>query len=147
LGGTYALQVQLQDFRGGHRTLSMPITLPSQADGPLTLLVSDAATLTALEQRELRPAKPASFSELLRQVNEARRNNRIYVRLIASASGTVVAGDTLPALPASVQSLLRSDNSVARAAVTRSVVGAWDQRLDLAVRGSRELTINPKPAP
>jgi len=36
---------------------------------------------------------------------------------------------------------------VARAAVTRSVVGAWDQRLDLAVRGSRELTINPKPAP
>ncbi len=147
LGGTYALQVQLQDFRGGHRTLSMPITLPSQADGPLTLLVSDAATLTALEQRELRPAKPASFAELLRQVNEARRNNRIYVRLIASASGTVVAGDTLPALPASVQSLLRSDSSVARAAVTRSVVGAWDQRLDLAVRGSRELTINPKPAP
>jgi hypothetical protein len=147
LGGTYALQVQLQDFRGGHRTVSMPITLPAQADGPLTLLVSDAATLTALEQRELRPAKPASFDELLRQVNESRRNNRLYVRLIASASGTVVGGDTLPALPASVQSLLRSDNSVARAAVTRSVVGAWDQRLDVAVRGSRELTINPKPAP
>ncbi|MEO8481769.1 MAG: SpoIVB peptidase S55 domain-containing protein [Acidobacteriota bacterium] len=147
LGGTYALQVQLQDFRGGHRTLSLPITLPSQADGPLTLLVSDAATLTALEQRELRPAKPASFSDLLQQVNEARRNNRLYVRLIASASGTVVAGDTLPALPASVQSLLRSDSSVARAAVTRSVVGAWDQRMEMAVRGSRELTINPKPAP
>jgi hypothetical protein len=147
LGGTYALQIQLQDFRGAHHTVALPITLPNQADGPLTLLVSDAPTLTALEQHDLHPAKPASFADLLRQVTETRRNNRLYVRLIESTSGTVVSGATLSALPASVQSLLRSDASVSRAVVSRSVVGAWDQRLDVAVHGSRELTINPKPAP
>jgi hypothetical protein len=146
LGGTYALQIQLRDFRGGARTLSMPISLPTQADGPLTLLVSDAATLTTLEQRDLRPGKPASFGELMAQANNTRRNNRVYVRLIATASGAVVGGDTLPSLPASVQALLRSDAGGAQTPVTKSVVGAWDQRLDLAVHGSRELTINPKPA-
>jgi hypothetical protein len=146
LGGTYALQIQLRDFRGGARTLSMPISLPTQADGPLTLLVSDAATLTTLEQRDLRPGKPASFGELIAQANNTRRNNRVYVRLIATASGAVVGGDTLPSLPASVQALLRSDAGGAQTPVTKSVVGAWDQRLDVAVHGSRELTINPKPA-
>ena len=45
----------------------MPITLPSQADGPLTLLVSDAATLTALEQRELRPQEQAVVDAGLRR--------------------------------------------------------------------------------
>jgi hypothetical protein len=79
------------------------------------------------------------------QANDARHNNRLYVRLISSTTGTVVAGDTLPALPASVQSILRSDTTVARAPVARSVVGAWEQRFDIAVRGSRELTITPRP--
>jgi SpoIVB peptidase S55 len=144
LGGTYTLQVQLHDFRGDARTIAIPITLPPQVNGPLTLLVSDAATLSALEQRELRPGRPTSFADLMAQTNDTRRNNRVYVRLISSATGTVVAGDTLPALPESVQSVLRSDATVGRAPVSRSVVGAWDQRLDVAVHGSRELVITPR---
>ena len=61
LGGTLQLQVQLHDYRGARAHVAIPITMPTQADGPLTLLVSDAATLAALEQRELRPGKPTSF--------------------------------------------------------------------------------------
>jgi hypothetical protein len=64
-----------------------------------------------------------------------------------ASSGTVVGGDTLPALPASVQSVLQADVSVARAPVAKSVIGEWEQRLDLAVSGSRELalTLHPRP--
>jgi hypothetical protein len=146
LGGTYRLQVQLRDYRGGQRTIEMPITMPAHADGPLTLLVSDAATLATLEQHELRPGKPSTFQDLMRQTNEAPHNNRVYVRLISSTTGTVVAGDTLPSLPGSVQSILGTDASVSRAPVTRGLVGSWDQRLDVAVHGSRELTITPRAA-
>jgi hypothetical protein len=53
----------------------------------------------------------------------------------------VVTGDTLPALPASVRSVLDEDKTVATAPVAKTVVGAWERRLDRAVRGSRELTV------
>ncbi len=52
-GATQTLQVLLRNYRGGTETISMPITMPAQASGPLTLLVSDAPTLTALEKSEV----------------------------------------------------------------------------------------------
>jgi hypothetical protein len=141
LGATLSLQVQLRDYRGGTQTMSIPLTMPAQVTGPLTLLVSDAQTLTTLEQRDLRPGKPTSWEGLVTQFNATRRNNRLYVRLISSGTGTVVGGETLPALPSSVRSILDADSSVSSAPVSRVVVGAWERRFDRVVRGSRELTI------
>jgi hypothetical protein len=140
-GATHSLQVLLRDYRGGTETISMPITMPTQASGPLTLLVSDAATLGGLEQRELKPGKASSWPALLAQMNDLRRNNRLYVRLISSSTGTVVGGHTLPGLPGTIRSVLDADASVASAPVSRAVVGAWDRRFDRVVRGSREITI------
>jgi hypothetical protein len=144
-GATHTLQIQLQDYRAGKRVISMPVQMPSYAEGPVTLLVTDASGLTSLEQKELLPGKPSSWPELLAEVARARRNNRLYVRLLTASRGTVVAGDTLPALPASVRSVLDSDATVARAPIARTVAGAWEQRLDVAVRGSRELTLTLSP--
>jgi hypothetical protein len=141
LGATYTLQVLLRDFRGGTETVSLPVTMPTQASGPVTLLVGDASTLTTLEQRELRPGKATTWQALLAQLNATRRNNRLYVRLITSSAGTVVGGETLPALPPSVRSVLDEDKTVTSASVSRTVIGAWERRLDRAVRGSRELTL------
>jgi SpoIVB peptidase S55 len=141
LGETHTLHVQLQDYRGNKRTISMPIPMPTYAEGPLTLLVSDAPSLIALEQKELKPGRPSSWAELLTELNATRRNNRLYVRLIGSSTGTVVGGDTLPALPASVRSVLDSDATVARGSTTKAAIGSWEQRLDRPVRGSRELTL------
>jgi hypothetical protein len=141
LGATYTLQVLLRDFRGGTETVSLPVTMPSHATGPVTLLVGDATTLTTLEQRDLKPGKPSTWPALLAQLNATKRNNRLYVRLITSSAGTVVGGETLPALPPSVRSILDEDKTVSSASVSRTVVGSWEHRMDRAVRGSRELTL------
>jgi hypothetical protein len=53
----------------------------------------------------------------------------------------VVGGETLPALPPSVRSILDEDKTVSSASVSRTVVGSWEHRMDRAVRGSRELTL------
>jgi hypothetical protein len=108
----------------------------------LTLLVSDGATLAARERSDLRPGRPTNWPSVLQQVNTRPRGNRLYVRLIASSTGTVVAGETLPALPPSVRSILEADATVDRAPVTQTVIGSWERRLDRAVLGSRELTIS-----
>ena len=145
LGATHTLNVMLRDYRGGTETVTMPVTMPTQASGPLTLVVSDAPTLQGLEDRELKPGRATSWSALLARMNSARRNNRLYVRLVSTSPGTVVAGDALPALPASVRSILDEDKTVATAVVARTVVGAWEQRLNRVVRGSRELTLTLTP--
>jgi hypothetical protein len=141
-GATHTLNIQLQDYRGGKSVVSLPVEMPSFADGPLTLVVSDAAGLTALEHKDLKPGRPTTWPDLLTTLNDTRRNNRLYVRLVASSNGTVVGGDTLPALPSSVRSVLDADATVARNPVTRTIIGAWERRLDRPVRGARELTLN-----
>jgi hypothetical protein len=140
-GATHTLQVLLRNYRGGTETISMPIRMPDQASGPLTLLVGDAPTLAALEKGDLKRGTPTNVAEVLQDLNTTRRNNRIYVRLLSATPGAVVGGQTLPTLPSSVRSVLDADNSVSSTPMSRSVVGAWEERLDRVVKGSHQLTI------
>lgn len=144
-GTTHHLQVLLRDFRGATETLSLPVKMPDSASGPLTLVVGDAMTLAQLEQRDLAPARPANWSALLAKLSAAPRQNRVYVRLLASSPGTVVGGDTLSALPQSVRSVLDGDATVGASAVSKTLVGSWEQRLNRMVRGSRQLSITLSP--
>ena len=140
-GATHTLNVLLRNYRGATETVTMPVTLPAQT-GTLTLVVTDGPGLTSLEDRDLRPGKPTNWQSLLAKMNGARKNNTIYVRLLTSSAGTVLAGETLPSLPASVRSVFDEDKTVATAPVAKSVVGSWEQRMNRMVRGSRELTLN-----
>jgi hypothetical protein len=146
LGATHTLQVLLRNYRGATETISLPITMPLQASGPLTLLVSDAPTLATMEKGDLKRGTPTTVADVIQTLNETRRNNRIYVRLLSTTPGAVVAGLTLPMLPSSVRSVLDADTSVASAPLSRSVVGAWEERPNRVVKGSRELTITLSPA-
>ena len=108
---------------------------------PLVVARARARTGRSVEQRDLRPGRATNWPSLLTQLNNVRRNNKLYSRLISAGAGTVVGGETLPGLPAGVRSVLDTDPSVASSTVTRAVVGTWEQKLDRVVRGSREITI------
>jgi hypothetical protein len=77
----------------------------------------------------------------LAQLNSARRNNRLYVRLLTSSAGSVIDGRALPTLPSSIQSVLEADKSVSTTPLSRAVVGAWERRFDRVVKGSREIPV------
>jgi hypothetical protein len=145
-GGTYRVNVQLRDYRGGTRVIDIPVTMPMRAGGPLTLLVSDAPTLQTLEDRDFTPGPAATWQDLLARTRNTRRGNRVYVRLIDDAVGTVLGGEVMPSLPGSVQSAVQADPTTARTRVSKSFVGAWEHRTDRVVRGSRELTLTLDPA-
>lgn len=140
-GGTYTVHVQLRRYRGALDTVSIPITLPSRLIGPVTLLVSDAPTLAALEQNELRPGGPASLDALLTRLRDRHANHTLHVRLLTPGPGTAVAGQSQPALPSSIQAALDADKSTASTALARAVVGSWQLRLPRVVRGSREVPL------
>jgi hypothetical protein len=146
LGATHTLHVQLRHYRGGVETLSMPVTMPARAAGPVTLLVSDASTLRNLEQTSLRPTGAPSLDALWTRLQDARSNHTLYIRLLEAAPGTAVAGQAQPALPSSVQAAVAADDSSASTPLSQAVIGRWQQRTAHVLRGSRELTLTLSPA-
>ncbi len=144
-GGTHTLHVQLRRYRGGVDTISIPVTMPAQAAGPVSLLVSDAAGIAALEDTELRPQGPTSLETLWRRVQQTRSNPFVYVRLIVGDRGSAVGGQSQPSLPGSVQAVIETDASTAAASLTKSIAGRWQVRVPRVVRGSRELPLTLRP--
>lgn len=139
-GETVPLHVQVRHFRGATETITIPIDVPSHARGRMTLLVSDGASLAEWERRDGRVETPATVADLVRVLNRTPRANRIYVRLLADLPGAVVNGEAMGSLPPSVQSVFTENRASNSSALRQAVLGSWDRRLDVSVRGSRELS-------
>jgi hypothetical protein len=143
-GRTVPLKVLMRTYRGDEVVRTVPLDIPANATGSLSVLISDGSRLAQWERREVRQvAEPRSVPQLMRTLNTLRKNNRLYVRLLASDSGAVVSGEPLSSLPPSVLGVLESDRSTGDFVPLRSAtLGEWNLPTEYAVVGSRMLTIN-----
>ena len=143
-GRTVPLKVLTRSYRGEEKISTLPIEIPANAPKEITVLVTDGRQLNAMEQRELRGSlQPQTIAQLVRVLNQTRRNNRIYVRLITGRAGAVVNGEAMTALPPSVLSVLEADrNGGSFTPIRNATLGEWEIPADAAVTGSRALTIN-----
>ncbi len=143
-GRTVPLKVLTRSYRGEEKISTVPIEIPANVSGPLSILVTDGRQLNAMEQRDLkRSLQPESVAQMIRVLNDTRRNNRIYVRLLTGTPGAVVNGEALPSLPPSVLSVLEADrNGGSYTPIRSAAVGEWELLMDSAVNGSRLLSID-----
>ena len=143
-GRTVPLKVLTRSYRGEEKISTVPIEIPANVSGSLSLMVTDGRQLNAMEQRDLRRSlQPQSVAQMIRVLNDTRRNNRIYIRLLNGRPGAVVHGEALTALPPSVLSVLESDSHGGSYTPIRSAaVGEWELTMDSAVTGSRLLAID-----
>src|SRR6478735_1769563 len=141
-GRTVPLKVMFRTYRGDEVVRTLPIEIPSNASGSLSLLVSDGARLGMNEQREARAAQPRSVDQIIRTLNKGRRNNSLYVKLLGSDAGAIVNGELLSALPPSVLGVLEGDRNGGNFnPLHNATIGQWELPTDHAVAGSRTLTI------
>ncbi len=143
-GRTVPLKVLMRTYRGEEVVQTVPLAIPANAGGSLSVMVSDGARLAQWERREVRqPTEPRSMPQLMRALNTTRKNNRLYVRLLASDAGAVVSGEPLSALPPSVLGVFEADRSAGDFVPLRNAtLGEWNLPIEFAVVGSRMLTIN-----
>jgi hypothetical protein len=143
--GTVApVKVQLRTHRGQALVETLPLEVPASAPaGTYTLLVADAATMDAVEQREMRQGFAArDMDHLLRALNRLRAGNRIYARLTRPGGGAVVGGEYLPSLPGSVLSVLSSaDQGTSVVRLPASTVWKGEIATDRAVSGWRQIAV------
>jgi hypothetical protein len=137
------VKVLLRTNKGQELIKSVPIQIPVNATGSLQLLVADATRLSAEDRRSARGAETQQVAQLIRTFNKSRRSNRLYVRLSASDEGAIVNGEPLAALPPSVLAVLEADRNSGTYTPLRSATrGEWEVPVELAISGSRQLTIN-----
>jgi len=143
-GSAVPVRVQLRTRRGDTVTETLKVELPSSATGgSYTLLVADANTMDAVEQREKRQAfAPRDLEQLVKALNKLRAGNKIYARLSRGATGAVVGGEYLPALPGSVLSVLSSSDQ-GTSVVPLPAATVWEGELSAprAVSGWRQLNV------
>ena len=142
-GRTVPLKILTRGYRGEEKISTVALNIPAHATGSLSIMVTDGKQLNAYEQRELRRTfQPRSVEQMIRVLNTTRRNNRVYVRLLTGAPGAVVNGEAMAALPPSVLAVLEADrNGGSFSPIRSATLGEYEIPLDMAVVGSRTLTI------
>jgi len=143
-GTAVDLRILLRTYRGEEVTQSLPVQIPANARGSVSIMVTDAARLSQFEARELavQPLQTTGVPQMIRVLNSARKNNRLYVRLVTRDGGAVVKGEPLAALPSSVLAVMESDrNGGSFRPLQSALVGDWEITAGYAVTGSKTLTL------
>jgi hypothetical protein len=143
-GAPANLKVLLRTYRGDEMTKDVTIHIPANARGSVSVMVADGVRLSQWESRELQvqPMQTHGLPQMIRVLNSARKNNRLYVRLVTRDDGAVVKGEPLAALPGSVLAVMESDrNGGSFRPLQSALVGEWEITPGLAVTGSRTLTL------
>ncbi len=143
-GRSVPLKIVARTYRGAEIVETVMVDIPPHAIGRLQILVSDGAQLGQRDRQELRLQREArSIEQMIEALNTAKKNNRLYIRLLGTQAGAVVKGETLSSLPPSVLAVLEGDRSGGSfVPLTTATIGEWEIRTDRFVSGSRLLTIN-----
>jgi len=143
-GRTVPVKMLVRNYRGDEVIHTVPVDVPVNAQGPLTLLVADGGRLAQLEQRETRQnSQVHGVAQMVKAFNKARKNNRLYVRLISADQGAVVGGEALAALPPSVLAVLDGDrNGGAVGPLSSATLGEWTIPTEYAISGAKALSVN-----
>jgi hypothetical protein len=143
-GRTVPLKLLLRTYRGEEVVRTVPIDIPANATGTLSILVADGTRLSQWEQREVRqPLEARGVAQMIRTLNKAHKNNTLYIKLLSADPGGVVDGEYLSSLPPSVLAVFEADkNGGSFIPLRNATLGEWEIQTDHAVTGSRLLTIN-----
>jgi hypothetical protein len=146
-GETVMVKVALRPYRGAPFLREIPITIPLQASpGTLHLLVSDAGTLDRIEHYfPFDPSgKLGGLEELIRMLNQERRNDRLYVALLQASPTLLFEDKRLPNVPLSEINVLGQRNPGRTTVLWQSELGERSVAMHEVVTGHEFLTITVK---
>ena len=116
-GDSVMATVVVSPFRGPELVLTREIDIPPETPpGRLVLYVGDAMAVNRQDADEGR-IQPRALGQLIRLINQLRRNDRVYIVASRDDSGVFLGGARLPNLPPSVTSVLARPRSLGNYAV------------------------------
>jgi hypothetical protein len=118
-GETVEAAVVLGPYRGRDQLFTRKIRIPEETPpGTLTLQVGGAVAVSR-EEDHYEPVLPRDLDQLIRLINQLRRNDRLYIVATREDSGVLLEGSRLPNLPPSVANVLSRPKSRGNFVVVR----------------------------
>jgi hypothetical protein len=145
-GETITVKVYYRTFRGDVYVEEIPFTAPNlPAGSEFQLIIGDAASMQRVEAGMYRTGGvvPRNLNQLVRLLNNLRKNNRIYVKIIASKPGLFLRGEEMPNLPPAMKSLFASPRAAATMPIelSSSTLGEYQIPLHYQFKGSASIPI------
>jgi hypothetical protein len=145
-GETITVKVYFRTFRG--ETLSEEVPLPAPhlpAGTEFQLIVGDAAAMQTVETAQYRATGviPRNIDQVVRLLNNLRKNNRIYFKVIAPKPGLFLRGEEMPNLPPAMKSLFASPRAASSSPteITMSTLGEFQLPVPFIFKGSASIPI------
>jgi hypothetical protein len=145
-GDTVTVTVVLHPYRGPDQTFTREIQIPKETPpGKLTLFIG-GATATGQPEGADERVLPENLDQLVRLINQLRRNDRIYILATREDTGVLLGGSRLPNLPPSATHILsQSQNRGNLTLVDRRGVLEEAIDTDFAIGGATRLSLEVAP--
>lgn len=121
---------------------------PLPAGSEFHLIIADAASMHQVEMVQYRNQDfiPRSLGQLVRILNNLRKNNRIYFKLLALKPGLFVKGEEMPNLPPSMKSMFGSPRAASSSPteLTRSTLREYQLPIPYVFRGMASIPVKIK---
>ncbi|MEE2822945.1 MAG: SpoIVB peptidase S55 domain-containing protein [Acidobacteriota bacterium] len=125
-----------------------PVKIPEEmSPGPLKVIIADGISLEALDaQADGGTFIPQNLEQLIEAINNLKRNNRLYIRLVRDRSGAMVEGEDMTNLPPSLLALYSSEKTMGEIRPLSQVVYVEHEipGIDLVLQGRKEITVRVK---
>jgi hypothetical protein len=141
-GDKLELQAYVRTDSGKQFIERIPVQIPYDApSGQLTIMVGDGAAIQ--ESSAAKSFVPRELKQLVEAMNKAKKNDRLYLKLLRPAPGVVIGSNELPNLPPSVVATLNSERtSGGYTALTLSQV--YERELppaDFVINGQQTISV------
>ena len=133
-GEAIDIKVYFRSFRGESVVEEVGILAPRlPAGSEFQLVVGDAASMHQVEVSQYRTTGfvPRNLDQLVRILNNLRKNSRIYFKVIASKPGLFLKGEEMPNLPPTMKSMFTSPRAAASSPTELSISTLMEYQLPL----------------
>ncbi|NIM59194.1 MAG: hypothetical protein GTO16_09670 [Candidatus Aminicenantes bacterium] len=148
-GERIRIKVYHRTFRGTTMLQEVGIFAPQlPSSSEFQLVIGDAASMAQVEmsQYKLGTFIPRSLNQLIRVLNNLRKNNRIYFKIIASKPGIFLKGEEMPNLPPTMKSMFSSPRAAASSPteLNKSTLSEYQLPLPYVFKGAVMIPIKIK---
>ncbi len=148
-GELIQLKIYVRSFGGGIQVQEGVFPAPALPSGSeFYLIVSDTANLAQYERTQYRTAGiiPRSLDQMVRMLGNLRKNNRIYIKIVAEKPGLFLKGEEMPNLPPSMKSMFSSSRAASSAPtdLSRSTLYQVQVRVPYVFQGATVIPVKIK---
>ncbi|OGD11089.1 MAG: hypothetical protein A2Y86_08415 [Candidatus Aminicenantes bacterium RBG_13_62_12] len=148
-GEIISLRLFSRTHRGETDVQEIQIPAPNlPAGSEFQVIIGDSAAMQQVESGQYRGAEffPRSLGHLIRLLNNLRKNNRVYVKILSSQPGVFLKGEEMSNLPSTVKSLFTSPRASASNAVEilRSTLAEYQLAVPFVFKGAARIPLTIK---